>query len=114
MSDFYKSKLIHDDTEFDTIEAAYQYTKEFHDKACANNIILAKPPSDAKLLDSTLKGFKKTVWDSEKVDVMLDLLRAKFSPYFPIADELIATLGKSLVEAGKSPIFSITRDSTFV
>ena len=39
----YKSKLIHDDTELDTIEAVYQYTKatRFHDKACGNDVILA-------------------------------------------------------------------------
>ena len=53
------AQLIHDDTEFDTIEAAYQYTKatRFHDKACANNIILAKSPSEAKSLGSNVKGF---------------------------------------------------------
>ena len=38
---------------------------------------------------------------------MLDLLRAKFSPNSPLAAELIATSGKSLAEAGMSPIFSI-------
>ena len=108
LSNFYKSKLIHDDTEFDTIEAAYQYTKatRFHDKACANNVILAQSPSEAKSLGSNVKGFKKSVWDSEKEDVMLDLLRAKFYPNSPLAAELIATSGKSLAEAGKSPIFS--------
>ena len=46
LSNFYKSKLIHDDTEFDTIEAEYQYTKAtiFLDKACANIVILALSP----------------------------------------------------------------------
>ena len=79
LSNFYKSKLIHDDTEFDTIEAAYQYTTatRFHDRGCANNVILAQSRSDAKSLGSNVKGFKKYVWDSEKEAVMLDLLRAK-------------------------------------
>ena len=109
LSNFYKSKLIHDDTEFDTIEAAYQYTKatRFHDKACANNVILVQSSCEAKSLGSNVNGFKKSVWESEKEDVMLDLLRAKFSPNSPLAAELIATSGKSLAEAGKSPIFSI-------
>ena len=96
MSNFYKSKLIYDDTEFDTIEAAYNYTKaaRFHDKACANNVILAQSPSETKSLGSNVKRFKKSVWDSEKEDVMLDLLRAKLSPNSPLAAELIATSGK--------------------
>ena len=78
-SNFYKSKLIHDDTEIDTIEAAYQYTKatRFHDKT--------------KSLGSNIKGFKKSVSDNEKKDVMLDLLRAKLSPNSPLAAELKAT-----------------------
>ena len=92
LSNFYKSKLIHDDTEFNTIEAAYQYTTatRFNDKACVNNIILAKSPSKAESLGSNVKAFKKSVWDSEKEDVMLDLLRANFSPNFQLAAELIA------------------------
>ena len=38
---------MHDDNEFDTIVAAYQYTKatRFDDKTCAYNIILAKSPN---------------------------------------------------------------------
>ena len=108
LSNFYKSNLIHDNTEFDTIETAYQYTKttRFHDKACANNGILAQSPSEAKSLGSNVKGFKKSVWNSEKEDVMLDLLRAKLSPNSPLAAELIGASGKSLAEAGKSPISS--------
>ena len=87
VSSFYKSKLIHNDTEFDTIKAAYQYTKatRFHDKACANNVILAQSPSKAKSLGSNVKGFKKYVWDSEKDDAILDLLRAKSSSISPLA-----------------------------
>ena len=84
---------MHDDTEFDTIEAAYQYTKtpRIHDKAYEHNVILAQSPSEAKSLGSNVKGFKKSVWDSEKEDVMLDHLRAKFSPNSQLAAELIAT-----------------------
>ena len=87
MSNFYKSKLIHDDTEFDTIEAAYQYTNatRYHDEACANNIILSKSPYEAKSLGSNVKGFKKPVWNSEKEDLMLDILRDKFSPISTLA-----------------------------
>ena len=109
LSNFNKSKLIHDDTEFDTIEVAYQYTKatRLHDEACTNNVILAQSPSEAKSLGSNVKGFKKFVRDSEKEVVMLDLLRAKFSPKSPLATELIATSEKSLTEAGMYPIFSI-------
>ena len=55
--------------------------------ACANNVIVAQSPSEAKSLGSNVKGFKKSVWDSEKEDVMLDLLRVKFSPNSPLADE---------------------------
>ena len=51
----------------------------FYEKACANNVIMAQSP-EAKPLGSNVKKFKKSVWDSEKEDGMLDLLRAKFSP----------------------------------
>ena len=69
----------------------YQYTKAtiFHDKACANNVIQAQSPSEAKSLGSNVKGLKKSVWDSEKEDVM-------FSPNSTLAAELIATSEKSL------------------
>ena len=58
-------------------------------------------------VDFNKSSSQKNVWDSEREYVMLDLLRAKFSPISPLAAELIATSGKSLAEAGKSPIFSI-------
>ena len=106
LSNVYQSNIIQDDTEFDTIVAAYYYTKanKFHNKACANNVTLAQSPSQSKSLGSNVNGFKKYVWDSEKEEVMLDLLRNIFSS---LAAELIATSGGSLAEAGASPIFSL-------
>ena len=75
--------------------------------SCANNIILAQSPCEIKSLCLNVKGFKKYVWDSEKEEVMLDLLRAKFSPNSQVAAEIIETSEKSPSEARKSPIFSI-------
>ena len=109
MSNFCKSKLIHEDTKFDTIEAASQYTNatRFDDKTCAHNIIQAKSPSETKSLCSNVKGFEKSVWDSEKEDVMLDLLRAKFSLNSQLAAVLIGTSGKTLADARTYPNFPI-------
>ena len=60
---------------------------------------MAQSPSEAKSLGLNVKGFKKSLWDSEKEYVMLYLLIAKFSPNSPLAAEIIATSGKSLAEA---------------
>ena len=78
-----------------------------HDKDSGANILCSRSPSSAKKIGATVKNFKVKEWDRVKKDIMLQLLKAKFTPGSDLAKKLVATSSKSLAEAGQCPTFSI-------
>ena len=79
-----------------SLEHAYQHTKacRFKDTAFADAILIARSPSDARRLGSTIKGFKAANWKNSREEVMTNLMKQKFALGTPLADKLKATAGK--------------------
>lgn len=87
LSNFYPSKVVLDDLEYDTVEAAFQAAKT-DNVADRRAIREADKPAEAKRL-----GRKVTLrqdWEKVKIQVMEDLCRQKFQqPAFK--EKLLAT-----------------------
>lgn len=94
LSNFYPSPVVLDGETYATVEAAFQAAKTL-DKAERKKIQEASSPAIAKKLGraSTMKDG----WEASKFDVMLDLLRQKFSSG-ELRDKLVATWQFILVE----------------
>lgn len=111
LSNFYKlpQPMVVDGIEFPTLEHAYQFEKAvyFMDKYQALKIRSAKEPSVAKLYGRSVANFDSKDWEKQQKQVMLRLLRIKFTPQSQLADELMATGNMVLAEAGASKTFSI-------
>ena len=110
LSNYYPTTISYDSHEFEDVERAYQYAKciKFNDIENREKIMCSRSPSAAKHIGSSVKSSKPKERDNVKEDVMLKLLRTKFStesgrPY----KKLTETVGKSLVEAGQSAVYSI-------
>ena len=109
LSNYYPTTISYDNHEFEDIERAYQYAKcmKFNDIENSEKIMCSRSPSAAKHIGSSVKNFKPKEWDNVKEDVMLELLRTKFSTGSGMAKKLTDTVGKSLAEAGQSAVYSI-------
>ena len=109
LSNFYAAPVTYKNIDFPDVERAYQYAKAdtFNDKNSGANILCSRSPSSAKKIGATVKNFKVKEWDRVKKDIMLQLLKAKFTPGSDLAKTLVATSSKSLAEAGQCPTFSI-------
>ena len=109
LSNYYPTTISYDSHEFEDVERAYQYAKciKFNDIENSEKIMCSRSPSAAKHIGSSVKNFKPKEWDNVKEDVMLKLLRTKFSTGSDMAKKLTDTVGKSLAEAGQSGVYSI-------
>lgn len=109
LSNYYSDSITYKDVQHDTLEHCYQFQKaeRYGDTSAADKILCARSPSDAKYYGSKVQGFLSEDWDSVKGDILLELLRCKFSPATNNARLLQQTTGKSLAEAGRSRTFAI-------
>ena len=109
LSHFYKVPLAYKNIEFEDLEMAYQYANAstFNYHISCENILCSTSSSAAKRIGRSKRNFKSKDWDKAKQEVMLELLRIKFIPGSDFANRLVATSGKSLVEAGQSGAYSI-------
>ena len=109
LSNFYPETVSYDGIEFEDVERAYQYAKctKFKDIENSERIMCSRSPSAAKHIGSSVKNFKSKEWDKVKEEIMLKLLKTKFSPGSDMANKLAATAGKSLAEAGQSVVYSV-------
>ena len=91
------------------MEQAYQHLKSLHfkDQEIAAKIMRTADPGEAKRLSSELKNFVQDQWDCNRDEMMLQLIRAKFSHNSVIADELVASGKKKIGESGKLPYFAV-------
>ena len=83
---------------FDTSEAAYHYEKfpDRHDIGAA--IIYAPSAHEAFKVAEANKALRRPDWDSVKVDIMRDILRAKAQQHEYVRRKLLATGDRELVE----------------
>lgn len=111
MSNYYQmpNKLKYEGFTYPTSEHAYQHAKSrhFRDIDSSYLIMSAKDPATAKRYGQKVANFDKNAWDLQKEHTMVSILRTKFDPESDLANQLLATKGKTLAEAGTSPTFSI-------
>lgn len=94
LSNFYSCKIIYKDTEFSSTEQAYQWAKCDNDKD-KNKILKALKPGVAKTLGKHVTLIDN--WEDKKINIMLELLRIKFSQE-SLRTMLLATKDALLIE----------------
>lgn len=94
LSNFHPADVILDGDSYPTVEHAYQAAKT-DDYAFRLAIRLASGPKEAKRL--ARKAPLRSDWDKARLEVMLDLLRQKFSQA-DLQELLLQTRGALLVE----------------
>jgi ribA/ribD-fused uncharacterized protein len=90
---------------FDTSEAAYHWEK-FEPSGFMGSVIVsvrqmirtAPSAHEAFKIAQTNKGLRRPDWDTVKVDIMRDILRAKVSQHEYVSRKLLATGDRELVE----------------
>ena len=105
LSNYYTSPFIYQEQKYCSIEQAYQHVKAL---VCKNMDILdTTDPAAAKRLSFQIKGFKQDVWNQKQCDVMLQLLRAKFTHNPRLQTELLDTGIKKIAESGKHKFYAV-------
>ena len=109
LSNFFKVPMVHRSRKYSSVEQAYQHLKslQFKDQETAAKIMRTTDPGEAKRLSFGIKNFVQDQWDGNREDIMLQLIRAKFSQNTVLADELLATGNKKIGESGKHPYFAV-------
>lgn len=95
LSNFYRSEITYDGVTASTVEHAFQAAKAVgaSDRA---QILVSPSPGHAKRLGRKLQRIRPD-WEDVKRQIMLDLLRAKFSD-FTLRQRLLQTGDQMLVE----------------
>lgn len=83
---------------FDTSEHAYHYEKFHGNKEIQRKIESTKSAHDAFKVAEANKLFRRTDWDSVKVGIMRDILRAKARQHPYVRRKLLATHDRELIE----------------
>lgn len=85
--------------DFPTSEHAFMYAKAmfFKDNFHANKIISAVSPKQAKFFGRKVRNFNEEVWNENRLNIMIDVLLAKFSEPL-MKDLLLQTEDKTFVE----------------
>ncbi|CBJ79787.1 conserved hypothetical protein [Xenorhabdus bovienii str. Jollieti] len=77
-------------------------TRLFNDSATLEKIINAKNPGAAKAYGREVCGFNQSIWDDHQLAIVIEGNLAKFSQNNALAEFLLNTADKILVEA--SPV----------
>ena len=103
MSNFYPSKFIEDDIEYNCSEQYFMKKKqEMFDPTniiLANNILNNTNPKEIKKYGRQVKNYNDDVWNNERYEIMKNGLRLKFSQNPDLKQSLLATGNKNLYEA---------------
>ena len=94
LSNFYSAGVMLDGMYFPTVEHAFQAAKTY-DINARKSIAVARTPGEAKRMGKTV--LLRDDWESVKCQVMLELLRQKFSKSL-LKSKLLATGSEELVE----------------
>ncbi|MFI7641362.1 NADAR family protein [Nonomuraea sp. NPDC049400] len=74
----------------------------FGDAESADKILAAGHPNEAKSLGRTVRGFDQATWEARSFDIVVRGNVAKFGAHEELAEFLLGTAGRVLVEA--SPV----------
>jgi ribA/ribD-fused uncharacterized protein len=97
---FSDMELFTEDIEFCSAEQYMMYRKAllFGDEEVANQILISTSPAVIKSLGRKVSGFNQTIWDINKMEIVLHANILKFSNPV-LKKKLIDTFPKILVEA---------------
>ena len=100
LSNFYPAEMRYKDIIFPTAEHAFQFQKINPDSSVApywmEAILEARTPSEAKAMGRQVPLVKK--WDDNKVEIMHDVVKAKFDQHKDLKKKLLATGTQKLIE----------------
>lgn len=108
-SNFYKTKVFFDGLEFKNSESAYMYAKAtfFDDYEQALAIFNSKSAYDAKTLGRKVKGFNEKDWYDVSYDIMYNINVSKYRNSSYLADVLLDTNEKLIVEGREDNIWGV-------
>lgn len=95
LSNFYRHRIVYDGETYPTAEHAFQAAKT-HDPEWKRNIREAGDPGTAKHYGSRVP--LREDWEEVKIDIMRDILRAKFAPASLLRPRLRTTGDAMLIE----------------
>ncbi len=100
LSNWGPAEFNHKGLKFHNSEQAYMWEKAmyFNDKEIAQQILENDNPSTAKNLGRKVKNFNAESWDGAGYEYMIDVCYAKFKQNPELAEVLLATGDKTLVE----------------
>lgn len=104
LSQWYPAPFVVDGHRFPTAEHFMMYRKAllFRDEAVAEQILLAPNPGAVKSLGRSVRRFEQGVWDERRFSIVTEGNRAKFGSDPALAQFLLDTKKRVLVEA--SPV----------
>ena len=95
LSNFWEVPVVYEGVNWPTAEHAYQAAK-FEDHIIRNKILDNPNPRSAKKYGKS-QGMR-TDWDNIKLRIMHDIVAAKFNQHHMLAEQLLATGNKQLIE----------------
>lgn len=100
LSNFSAFRLLWKDTDFDTSEAAYHWEKFKGEgtRTIRSAIRRATSAHDAFKIAEAARAHRQPDWNTIKVGVMRDILRAKASQHEYVRRKLLATGDRELIE----------------
>lgn len=100
-SNFHPCRFTIGQNAFNCSEQAFMYFKaiEFGDEAIADQIMSMSEPRDQKALGKQIRGFDEDIWSEKRFDHMQIALLGKFSQNEDLANQLVLTGERILVEA---------------
>ena len=100
-SQWYNAPMVIDGITYNCCEQYMMHQKAltFGDTETAELIMANKNPRDQKALGREVKNFDKAKWDAVCIGIVYKGNYAKFSQNVELADELLATGNKIIVEA---------------
>ncbi len=90
---------------FKTSEHAYQYKKFEHDEEVREKIFSSSSAYDSKILSQEFKDRQALDWESKRVDVMEEIVRAKLAQHPHILKKLKETGDKEIIENSPDDYF---------
>ncbi|MDC9596511.1 NADAR family protein [Xenorhabdus anantnagensis] len=104
LSQWYLAQFTIDDIKYVSTEHYMMAEKArlFNDPEALKKIIHAKTPEAAKAYGREIRGFNQSIWDEHRLKIVIEGNSAKFSQNKSLAEFLLNTGDKILVEA--SPV----------
>lgn len=101
LSQWWPCSFVADGQQFASAEHYMMWRKAllFDDTTVAERVPVARTPAEAKALGRQISGFSDEVWDSSRLEIVVEANLAKFGQNPPLRSYLLGTGSRILVEA---------------